>query len=134
MDIVRATRRPENWRLLARFCAVGSLGYVVNLGVYAAVLQAGADFRAAAVCSFVVAVSHNYVLNRRWTFAAFRGHLGRQAARFLTVSVTALGLNIVVLTTLASLGLDPLSAQAAAIILVTPISFLGNRLWSFGLP
>lgn len=132
--LLGATRRLENWRTLGRFCVVGSLGYLVNLAVYAAVLQTNADFRLAAVCSFLVAVSHNYILNRRWTFAALRGHFGRQGARFFTVSVTALGLNVLLLTTFASMGMEHLPAQAAAIILVTPVSFVGNRLWSFGPP
>jgi putative flippase GtrA len=29
-------------------------------------------------------------------------------------------------------GLDEVLAQAIAIVLVTPINFVGNKLWSFG--
>jgi putative flippase GtrA len=52
--------------------------------------------------------------------------------RFLVVSTLALGANLVVLTVLVALGLQEVLAQATAIVLVTPINFLGNKLWSFG--
>jgi putative flippase GtrA len=32
---------------------------------------------------------------------------------------------------LVALGLDKVLAQAIAIILVTPVNFIGNKLWSF---
>ena len=35
----RALRRRHNWEQLAKFCAVGVSGYVVNLGVYALLLN-----------------------------------------------------------------------------------------------
>ena len=86
-----ALRRPHNWIQLAKFCAVGASGYVVNLGVYALLLDvAGVDFRAAAVCSFLVAVTNNYTWNRVWTFRGQRGHFAYQGMRFLVVSVAAL--------------------------------------------
>ena len=34
-----ALRRPHNWMQLAKFCAVGASGYVVNLAVYALLLE-----------------------------------------------------------------------------------------------
>jgi putative flippase GtrA len=37
----------------------------------------------------------------------------------------------VILETLIALGLDKIPAQAIAIILVTPLNFVGNKLWSF---
>jgi putative flippase GtrA len=36
------------------------------------------------------------------------------------------------LTLLVHAGLGEVQAQGAAIVLVTPLSFLGNKLWSFG--
>jgi putative flippase GtrA len=86
----------------------------------------------AAFCSFLVAVSSNYTWNRLWTFRAQRGHVGYQGMRFLVVSTLALGANLLVLYALVSVGLDKVLAQAIAIVLVTPINFVGNKLWSFG--
>jgi putative flippase GtrA len=51
--------------------------------------------------------------------------------RFLVVSTLALGANLVVLHLLVSAGLGEVVAQAIAIVLVTPVNFIGNKLWSF---
>jgi dolichol-phosphate mannosyltransferase len=128
-----AMRRRHNWEQLVKFCVVGGTGYVVNLAVYA-VLVAGFDvhYIPAAMCSFLVAVTNNYAWNRLWTFRAQRGHVGYQGMRFLVVSTLALGANLLVLHVLVTLGLNEVLAQAIAIILVTPINFVGNKLWSFG--
>jgi len=127
-----ALRRPANWVQLAKFCAVGASGYVVNLAVYATLLAVGVHYLPAAVCSFLVAVTNNYTWNRLWTFRAQRGHVAYQGLRFLVVSTLALGANLVVLHVLVTLGLTEVVAQAIAIVLVTPVNFVGNKLWSFG--
>jgi putative flippase GtrA len=125
-------RRSANWLQLAKFCVVGASGYAVNLGVYTALLHgAGMHYLLAAVCSFAVAVTNNYTWNRLWTFRRQRGHVFLQGARFLLVSLLALGANLAALAALVALGVPKVPAQAAAIILVTPLSFLANKLWSF---
>ena len=125
-------RRPHNWVQLAKFCIVGATGYAVNLAVFALLVH-GFDiyYLVAAVCSFLVAVTSNYVWNRLWTFRHERGHMAYQGLRFLLVSTVALGGNLAFLSGLVALGLPKVPAQAAAIALVTPWNFLANKLWSF---
>ena len=128
----RALGRSENWIELLKFSVVGLSGYVVNLAVYVSLLKgAGLHYLPAAVCSFVVAVTNNYLWNRIWTFRSSRGHVYHQGMRFLVVSLAALGLNLVILRVLVGLGTDKILAQAVAIVLVTPFSFSANKLWSF---
>jgi putative flippase GtrA len=128
----RALRRPHNWVQLAKFGAVGASGYVVNLVVYTLLLEGGGvHYLLAAVGSFLVAVTNNYTWNRLWTFRHNRGHVGVQGARFLVVSVLALVANLVMLQTLVALGVGKILAQAIAIVLVTPVNFVGNKLWTF---
>jgi dolichol-phosphate mannosyltransferase len=127
----RALRSPQHWAQLLRFCLVGGSGYVVNLAVFFAFTQLGANHRGAAVAAFLVAVTNNFHWNRRWTFDARAGHAGFQAARFLAVSVAAFLFSLVALELLISAGLPELGAQAVAIVCATPLSFIGNRLWSF---
>jgi putative flippase GtrA len=128
----RALRRPANWLQLAKFSTVGASGYVVNLAVYAALLRA-ADwhYAAAASASFVVAVTNNYLWNRLWTFRDQRGHVAFQGLRFLVVALVAYIANLGILSALIALGTDKILAQAVAIVLVTPLNFVGNKLWSF---
>jgi putative flippase GtrA len=128
----RALRHPANWVQLAKFAAVGASGYIVNLAVYTALLRgAGWHYVPAATCSFLVAVTNNYVWNRVWTFRRQRGHVAWQGLRFLVVAVIAYLGNLAALSILIALGLDKVLAQAIAIVLVTPLNFVGNKLWSF---
>ena len=130
-----ALARRQNWLQLARFCAVGASGYVVNLVVYTALLH-GADlhYLLAATGSFLVAVTSNYTWNRVWTFRGQRGHVGYQGMRFFVVSTVALGANLLLLHLFVQLGVGKVLAQAIAIVLVTPLNFVGNKLWSFAKP
>ena len=127
-----ALRQRHNWEQLGKFCVVGVSGYVVNLGVYALLLNAAdLHYVAAATCSFLVAVTNNYLLNRVWTFRHQRGHVAYQGLRFLLVSVAVYGANLVLLTLFVETGFGKIVAQAIAVVLVTPLNFLGNKLWSF---
>jgi putative flippase GtrA len=128
----RALSRPHNWVQLAKFSTVGGSGYVINLAVYTALLRgAGFHYVPAATCSFLVAVTNNYVWNRLWTFHDQRGHVAWQGLRFLVVAVIAYAANLVLLSALIALGVDKVLSQAIAVVLVTPLNFVGNKLWSF---
>lgn len=129
---VQALRQRHNWEQLAKFCAVGASGYVVNLAVYTALLKgAGFHYLGAATGSFVVAVTNNYLWNRVWTFRHRRGHFGFQGLRFFVVAVIAYLGNVAILAALVELGAGKIVSQAIAIVLVTPANFIGNKLWSF---
>src|SRR5204862_5310364 len=120
-----ALRRPGNWMQLAKFSVVGATGYVVNLAVYTALLKgAGLHYALAATCSFVVAVTNNYIWNRLWTFHAQRGHVGWQGLRFLIVALVAYAANLAILAVFVESGTDKILAQAIAVVLVTPLNFI----------
>jgi putative flippase GtrA len=126
-------REPANWFALARFAAVGASGYVVNLAVYTALVHgAGANYLVAATLAWLVAVANNFWWNRHWTFRAADGHAGFQAARFFVVSLGAFAVSLVLLRVLVvDAGLARVAAQAVAVAAVTPLNFVGNKLWSF---
>jgi dolichol-phosphate mannosyltransferase len=144
--IGRGARRSENWVQLFQFGLVGLSGYVVNLTVFAVLTGTGLFFRdgsdglgmhyiPAAVLAFCVAVSNNFLWNRIWTFDAKHGHAGFQAARFFTVSVVALGINLIVLEFLVSVvDLSELPSQALAVAFAMPFNFIGNKMWTFDEP
>lgn len=139
MRVRAGLRKPSNWLQLMRFSIVGGSGYIVNLLVYT-LLEHGlsATYPVAATGAFIVALSNNFVWNRMWTFRASGGHAAFQAARFCVVSLVAFGFNLVILYSLvegfamnAVLGMGTVPAQAIAIAAATPLSFIGNKLWSF---
>jgi dolichol-phosphate mannosyltransferase len=117
---------------ILRFCAIGIAGLIVNLCVFAVCISTTSMTpAAAAVCAFSIAVLHNYLLNRRWTFRGASGAAVGQAARFYLVSAAGLGLNLAILTALTRSSLAEVPAQAIAVVLVTPTTFTFNKLWTF---
>jgi putative flippase GtrA len=133
--IGRGTRKSENWIQLVQFGVVGVIGYFVNLAVFAT-LTGPLDLHhiPAAIAAFAVAVTNNFLWNRHWTFDHAKGeHAGFQAARFFTVSVLALGINLAALQVLIEVMEFPeLAAQAIAVAFAMPFNFIGNKLWTFG--
>jgi putative flippase GtrA len=131
--IRHGVRRPGNWLQLIRFAAVGASGYVVNLIVFAGCVHLlGIDYKLAAVLAFIVSVVNNFWLNRHWTFDAKQEHPIRQGARFFAVSLVAFGFSYVILVSLVDgAGMPKVVAQAIAIAAATPLSFVGQKLWSF---
>ena len=127
-------RRRHNWFQLVRFGVVGASGYVVNLAIYAArCSRPGLHYRGAATGAWVGGVLNNFWWNRHWTFGAGDGHAGFQAARFFVVSFVAF---LVGLARADAARRDDghrrsCPAQAIAIVAVTPLNFVGNKLWSF---
>jgi dolichol-phosphate mannosyltransferase len=126
-------RQPQNWLQLIRFAAVGATGYVVNLAVFAACVHVlGIDYRIAFVIAFVISVANNFWWNRHWTFDAKHEHPIFQGTRFFAVSALAQAFAYVVLVALVGgPGLPKVVAQAIAIAAATPLSFIGQKLWSF---
>jgi putative flippase GtrA len=128
----RSIRSIHNWKQLGKFAVVGATGAVINIVIFRTLVRNGVHYLAAGTCSFLVAVTSNYIWNRLWTFRAQRGHVGIQGMRFFVVSLAALGANLLVLELLIGVaGLNQVLAQAIAIVLVTPLNFVGNKLWSF---
>ena len=92
----------------------------------------GIDYRLSAVIAYVVSVVNNFWLNRHWTFSAKQEHPMLQAIRFFAVSLITFGFTYVVLITLVGdFGMPKVVAQAIAIVAGTPLSFIGQKLWSF---
>ena len=130
--IGRGTLKPGNWLQLFQFGLVGASGYLINLAVFALFNELlNVHYIAAAILAFGVAVMNNFWWNRHWTFDARHGHAGFQAARFLTVSVFALGINLIALEVLIRGGMADLPAQAIAVAIAMPFNFVGNKLWTF---
>ncbi len=133
MRILHGMRKPANWLQLVRFALVGGTGFVVNLAVYALCVHVlRIDYQVSAVLAWIVAVSNNFVLNRRWTFDARGGRVHFQALRFFVVSLVAFGFSFLLLLALVEgAGFAKVPAQALAVAASMPLNFLGNKLWSF---
>jgi dolichol-phosphate mannosyltransferase len=126
-----AAGRPSNWMELMRYCCVGGSGYLINLGVFV-LADPSMPYTLAFTVAFICAATSNFLWNRLWTFRVEHGRPHHQYARFLGVSVAALLLDLVVLRALVELaGMPKPPAAAIAILMALPVSFLGNKLWTF---
>jgi putative flippase GtrA len=117
---------------LLRFCVVGASGYAVNVLAFGVALALSVEQLVAAGIGFLIAMASNFWCNRSWTFAADHRGLARQAVRFFTVSVAACLFALAVLDLLiGTAGVPAMAAQPASVMAALPLSFLGNRTWSF---
>ena len=123
----------QNWVQLLRFSTVGVSGYLLNLGIFTLCLHMfGIDYRISSVLAYVLSGVNNFWWNRHWTFAAKHQRPVHQAPRFIVVSLLTYGFVYIVLVTLVSdVGLDKVAAQAIAVAASVPLSFLGQKLWTY---
>lgn len=122
---------------LLRFLVVGGVGTLTNLLVFFVLV----DLRKwhptlGAILGFAVASAQNYFLNHYWTFA--RQVRGAPASaggylRFMTVSLAALGVNLLLLWTILWTFDPPWKsiAQAVGIAAATVVNYTGSRFWAF---
>jgi putative flippase GtrA len=139
LDVRRPTlgqhlRDVRHWMQLIRFGLVGASGAVVNLIVFTILNHGfGVHYLVAGVGAFLVAAVNNYTWNRGWTFRdqVRRSH-ARQLTQFAVVAALVLLPNLLLLWFLnEKAGIHGVFAQMIAVVIVTPISFLGQKLWTF---
>ena len=130
----RALGRRHNWLQLGKFCAVGASGYLVNLAVFAILVGSGLHYLLAAT-GLVPGRGHQQLhlepsldVPRPARPRRLPGPAVPRGLRSL-----ALAANLVILHVLVQAMDREVLPQAIAIVLVTPLNFVGNKLWSFGL-
>jgi putative flippase GtrA len=131
--LIEGLRHPGNQKQLGRFLCVGASGYIVNTASFWLFLHAaGLDYKLAFCCAFVFGCANNFFWNRRWTFEAYHDHPVRQGARFFAVSLlVAVCAYFIMVGLVHTTDMWKVPADALAWIIVTPVSFLVQKLWSF---
>lgn len=122
---------------LTQFLVVGGLGVIVDVGVYYALqLMLGLGHLPARIISFFVAATHNWFLNRRYTFVYGRaGAPIAQWASYVLVVLVGLVMNVgtyaVLTTQTLTFTRHPLLALLIGILLGTVSNFLAARWYVF---
>ena len=124
-------RRPHNWLQLARYCVVGASGYVVNLGVYSLLYTSSLQGRV-----------HHRLRGRGQQQLPLEPACGPSAS-YTACPITSTPASSPSAASrcawiwpcstflVDTVGLHKVTAAAIAIVVATPVSFLGNKLWSF---
>lgn len=116
---------------LERFLVVGVLSFLADGGALF-VLHGllGVTLPLAAGLAFASAFVVNFGLNRIWAFRS-DGAVGRQLGRYLALVVANLGLTVLLVPGLTSLGLPYLVAKVGTTGLLALANYLISRKWIF---
>jgi len=118
----------------AKFLVVGAGGYLINLGVFAALHTTGLTYILNSIVSYFVANAVMYIGNRYFTFRL--GHAGFWSAylRYMIVGAVVAGLNAGILAALVQgTGIDSRIGVAISLLLITPVAFVLFKRWTFRL-
>jgi putative flippase GtrA len=115
-----------------KFGIVGVSNTLLAFAIYTVLLKLfGVWYIAASAIGFVLGAVNGFLLNRRWTFA---GHVGDSLTpvRWGVVQGCGLALNLGLLYLFVDdAGVEKLLGQAFATAIVTVLTFLVNRAWTF---
>ena len=120
-----------------RFGVVGVIGSVINISIfYLMVTQLDLNFNVGTFVSFIVAVTHNYSVNRFWTFRVpkekivsyFNGWVRYIVANSVGFCVNFIVLNLIV----SNFGKNYIfHGQISGILCGMIINFLAAKFWVF---
>ena len=116
---------------VAKFLITGFSGYLVHMAVMAVVVEVlgGRPNVEGAIAGFTVAMTSNYLINRRWTFRARHVGVTSSYLKYASSALAGLGIQIGVMTLLGS---RPWAWSATlGITAGTVCNFLLSRLWTF---
>jgi putative flippase GtrA len=115
-----------------KFGVVGVSNTLIFFAVYTLLLKVfGVWYVAASGIGFAVGAVNGFLWNRAWTF---RGHVGDALTpvRWFVVQTSGLLANLgLVYLFVDGVGLGELEGQAVTIAIVTVVTFLANRAWTF---
>lgn len=117
---------------ILKFAVVGGTGVIINTSVlYVLSRWAGLPLVAASALAVELAAISNYLLNDAWTFGVRSPSLGR-FAKFNTVSLAGLALNVLSVWLLTRLGLNFLVADLIGIAAGFAANYAFSVRWVWG--
>jgi putative flippase GtrA len=133
-------------RQFLKFAVVGASGFVVNLVIFTLLQRVIPNHAATGPYDVIYSIAFlsggvsNYFLNRAWTFRS-TGHVGREGLTFMTVSVLALVVGLLVSAVIAPWPV-PLTGQRfghghftwlVSTVAAIVVNFFVNKYWTFRL-
>lgn len=137
VNLFKRMRNRRGVRQFVKFGIVGASGFVVNLVVFTLLQRvvpggnAAGPYFAIFSIAFLTGGVSNYFLNRVWTFRS-TGHAGREGLQFMSVSVLALLVGLVVSAIIArAIGHYGHAAWLGATLSGIVVNFFVNKYWTF---
>ena len=129
-------RQRRGVRQFVKFGIVGASGFVVNLVIFTLLQRVvpnhtdAGPYYAIYSIAFLAGGVSNYFLNRSWTFRS-TGHAGKEAVQFLSVSVLALIVGLLVSALVAPWLGHGHKTWFVATISGIIVNFFVNKYWTF---
>ena len=117
---------PKKWHTFVGFIAAGGTATVVNYALFVALYWGGVGYLVASAIGYVAGIAISFVINRRLVFRS-RGSKRQEAPRYVIAYLGALVVQLALLEVFVRLGLDPLIANAVALIIVVVLNFFVIR-------
>ena len=120
------------WRL-AKFLMTGGLGTLIDMGILYLVARAMGETEPSkilgATAGFLVAMTFNYSLNRRWTFRASELPIAASYVKYGAGTLGGLGVKMGAIVLLSSV--HYLASNFVGIVAGTGFNYLISQLWAF---
>jgi putative flippase GtrA len=117
-----------------KFVTVGTAGYLINLGIFAAFYELGMPYAPNSVLSYFISNAFMYLGNRYFTFRLDHEGFWGAYLRYMLVGALVAGAVVGLLAILVDgAGIDARLGQAIALLAVTPIAFVLFKRWTFRL-
>jgi putative flippase GtrA len=117
---------------LIRYAVIVSCGYLLAITIYSGELSVGIAPYLGLGVAFVLNGAFNFLLLRTWAFPSSGRGIGSEIGRFCVVAVASFMVNYAVFAVLYSaIGIAPDTSQRIGILIAAPVTFAGNRVWSF---
>lgn len=123
-------------RQLVKFGIVGASGFIVNFAIFTALQHVVPNHTATLQYNVIYSIAFlaggvsNYFLNRAWTFRS-TGHVGKEGASFMTVSVIALIVGLVVGSLIAPWLGHGHKTWFVSVVAAIFVNFFINKYWTF---
>ena len=116
------------------FAIIGVIATLIHYIILVILVELfSVDAVSASAVGYCISGLINYYLNYRYTFASNESHK-KTLPKFATVSITGLGLNVIILMLLTEqLALHYVFSQVIATIIVLLWNFIVNKMWTFGI-
>jgi len=82
---------------IVKFGSVGALGSVTNIAIFSSLTFLNIHYNIAAVVAFLVAVTQNYSLNKKWTFKEHNTKTKKKFIKYFILNFISFLINLAVL-------------------------------------
>ncbi len=120
---------------IAKFSSVGALGSVTNIAIFSTLTFLNVNYNLSSIAAFLVAVTQNYQLNKKWTFKDHNTKTRKKFPKYLALNFLSFLVNLAVLNLVVFYfgeeKLIQIAGQITGIGVAMGFNFLGSYLIIF---